>query len=150
MPAFTQRTELRPGSRENCQVYIHIQTGATMEILPRCPYQDPRHQCQYRFYQTFTTSDWCTQNCHRNQHFCEVSKVSPEKSPLSLKQSFPFFIPLTGASKIATKTSTFGWRAKQALINDSLSLERSERSFPLSIPLTGAPKIATKTSTFGR
>ena len=56
----------------------------------------------------------------------------PTKTSLSLEQSkrsFPLYIPLTGAFKIAAKTSTL-------------------RSFPDYIPLTGALKIAAKTSTF--
>ena len=71
-----------------------------------------------------------------NEIYCQVSL---KLIPYFIDNSFPLYIPLTGAPKSATKTTTFGRQAKRALLNVPLSLERSQRSFPLYIPLTGIP-----------
>ena len=64
---------------------------------------------------------------HQKSHTLPLSRAKREK--------FPFYIPLTGAHKSASKTTTFERRAKRALNKYPLSLERSKRSSLSTYPL---------------
>ena len=80
-------------------------------------------------YQTFTTSNRCTQKCHRKPPLLRGEQSEPWKATPSLK-SFPHYIPLAGAPKSATENHHF-WEASKASPEKQLPLSWAKREkFP--------------------